>query len=97
MDRSDTLEGYLDIKEENERLRKKLALALKAKSKYKRMYEKLRPQRKSKRLEKTNRARDLLYHREKHGKPTLREIESQTGVKYGTLKHLAWELRQCKT
>lgn len=89
-----SLDEYLDIKEENEELKRKLVKALRLKSKYKRLYEKLKPPRKSKRLEKTQKALDMIAEREAGAQMTLRYISEQTGVNYNTLTTLAWQYRQ---
>ena len=77
-------------------LKKRVELEIKNKSKWKSRYENVKPAAKSRRLEKNQRALHMIAQREaREISTTLADIGRQCGVKYGTLKHMAYEYRQC--
>lgn len=84
------------LKKEVDRLNARLKSEVKAKSKWKCKYEKIKPERKSIRTKKNQRAIDLIAARE-NGDLTysLADIGRMLEIRYGMLKNMAYTYRQC--
>jgi len=84
------------LKKEVDRLNALLKSEIKLKSKWKCKYEKIKPERKSIRTKKNQRAIDLIAARE-NGDLTysLADIGRMLEIRYGTLKNMAYTYRQC--
>ena len=76
-------------------LKRRLRNQTKDKSKWRTKYENIKPNNKSKRLAKNQKALDMIAEREAGTlKISLVDIGMECGVNYGTLKHMAYEYRQ---
>ena len=83
------------LKKENEELKKRLHREIKAKSKWKGKFEKVRPARKSIRTKKNQKAIDLIAARENGDKTySLADIGRLLDIRYSTLKNMAYMYRQ---
>lgn len=86
------------LEAEIKRLEGRVRAEQKAKSKWKSKYEAVKPEAKSRRLAKNQKAYDMIAQREAGEIDTsLADIGRECGVNYGTLKHMAYEYRQCLT
>jgi hypothetical protein len=84
------------LKKENEHLKKRVEAEIKLKSKWKCKYDKIKPERKSIRTKKNQRALDLIASRENGDRTySLAEIGRMLDIRYGTLKNMAYLYRQC--
>lgn len=85
-----------ELEAEVETLKNRIRTEQKAKSKWRTRYEAVKPAAKSRRLAKNQKAYDMIAQREAGEiDATLADIGRECGVNYGTLKHMAYEYRQC--